>query len=233
MTADALFFLSLSVGIFAIADIMLSNVQKDRISASVVRIWYSLDSWKRFVGREHSKRWKWWFKAAILVGLVVGFLFEVLIYFSLSRYTAWPIPDTGYVSILATVTIFILTAPPALYLLLLSRSISDLGFRAFVILFAILLIVVVLNFLVALVYRVVGGQPPDASLFALGSMVSTFPVAGLLNIVLLIYLPLAIARGALFGVEFVVRRLAEYPKGPMLAISGISTALIGIIKIFG
>jgi hypothetical protein len=53
---------------------------------------------------------------------------------------------------------------------------------------------------------------------------------------LIVFLPLAfalVASGILAALEFFVRKLVEYPKGPILAINGLCVAVGGILKLFG
>jgi len=241
MLATLLIWLSAAVAVLALADLLLSKAQKDWLSNAVIKIWSVLDEAKAWSFADWLKnpRARWWF--AISVGLLMGV------------QQAWSIiteesgeylrPDVfGDALRNSPLIISLLAAWTAILVALLSRPIFArlLDFTSRKSLALRLTVFSLFALIVFVIMTLTLGLSEQSSIFPV-ILIASLLVLGLpALLVLLCVLTILFALGlayvasaVLYVGEFVVRRIAEYPKGPVLALSALFGGVCALIKVFG
>jgi hypothetical protein len=241
MLATLLIWLSAAVAVLALADLLLSKAQKDWLSNAVIKIWSVLDEAKAWSFADWLKnpRARWWF--AISVGLLMGI------------QQAWSIiteesgeylrPDVfGDALRNSPLIISLLAAWTAILVALLSRPIFArlLDFTSRKSLALRLTVFSLFALIVFVIMTLTLGLSEQSSIFPViliaSLLVLGLPALLVLLCVLTILFALGLAYVAsaiLYVGEFVVRRIAEYPKGPVLALSALFGGVCALIKAFG
>jgi hypothetical protein len=235
MLATLLISLSGGVAVLTLADLFLSNTQKTWLSNAVIKAWSVLDEAKGWSLTDWLKqpRARWWL--AISVGL-----FMAAYYILMTHHTGRTLhellvvlPEDAAVldfflyllgaTLIGTFIVFV-SLPIFARLLNVSRG------RLAIILLCSLAAVYLIAFFAD--FALEDEQP---WLFLLGTFGLIIALIFVLC-VLMIFVSIAvayIASAVLFVGEFVVRRIAEYPKGPVLALSAFFGGIVALIKAFG
>jgi hypothetical protein len=247
MLATIFIWLSVAVIALGLADILLSKTQKEWLSNAVLKLWGALDEAKGWSFADWLKkpRAKWWF--AVTVGLGLAILEAVFVFVWHDLFAEWRAQRRGteplkldvfgrlfaalWAGAFVWAFIVYVTRPIFAWLLQFSSTkhlsnklvISLLGASA-----ALFLSTFFLDELLqgGGVYHVVGNI----------LLTLTLPLGLLFLCAATIFISMAMgyaASGALYVGEFVVRRIAEYPKGPVLAISALFGGIAALIKAFG
>jgi len=216
MLATLLIWLSVAVAVLALTDLFLSTAQKDWLSNAVLKLWSILDEAKAWSFADWLKEPRpiWWL--AISFGLLIGI------------HEAWQNWTTEHERVLAEhlqwvpwlrlleltlYTVFVTLLARVIFARLSKFTSGRLATSA-----ALLWLIVLAGMLsiVLLTRRTDFGWFQVTSLMLLG--VPSFVFLCLLMI--LVARALAYIGSAILYVgEFIVHRIAEYPKGPVLAIS--------------
>src|SRR5258708_1243622 len=232
MLATLLIWLSAAVAVLALADLLLSKAQKDWLSNAVIKIWSVLDEAKAWSFADWLKnpRARWWF--ATSVGLLMGVQqARSIITEESGEYLR---PDVFgnavrnsplIISLLAawTAILFALLARPIFARLLDFTSRKSLALRLTVFSLFAVIVLVIMALTLGLSEQALS-EPIFtviliASIFVVGIPALLVPLCVL---TVLFALALAyVASAILYVGEFVVRRIAEYPKGPVLALSAL------------
>jgi hypothetical protein len=220
MLASALIVLSLTVTVLAVLDFLLSEAQKKVVADGAIATWNVLDEAKKlsftdWLKKPRTNRW-----------LAITFGFSCALYGG--AVLEFGSPYMGWILILFTsVTTFLLFA---LITLPIFSQLLKLDTRVWYMLIAVGVVYVPCSFLVSPGWP---EWPPPLGYSAI-MLVMLF-----MFLVLFASLMISIARilayvasGVLFAGELIVRRIAEYPKGPIIAISAIFGGLVSLIKIF-
>jgi hypothetical protein len=235
MIASALISLSVAVALLTLLDLFLSETQKTWLSNLFIKIWSGLDEAKVWstVGWMKDPRAKW----CLAIGL--GLLQTVP-----SGITYGLTSRTDFVAVLANVTfvpllvgfgtlIFVLITLP-IFELLLNFIRGKSMIRALCLVMALAVSLMVVNALIQILVESL--EPGLALVFGIILGILTLPAVfiSVASIAMLVALMLAyIASAVLYVVEFLVRRIAEYPKGPVLALSAFFGGVVALIKAFG
>jgi hypothetical protein len=242
--SDIVLILSSFVGILALLDLLLSEQQKQMIQDQTIRFWAWLDELKKL-------RFADWFRnrpARILLGLMAGaivftcvnpiLLLPVLIMFSFATGEAG-------VFILVPLFIILLILMVLFWLWLGSRIIATLlrPSNKYRVIGRAVIIGVLLLSMPIVSYLTFERLPENwgSSLFVYIPLLVTLLFVGFGGVFLLVYwaaavIPLLFAYTAtvlLYTLELVVRRIAEYPKGPILGISAGCAGVAAALKFFG
>jgi hypothetical protein len=241
MLATLLIWLSAAVAILAIVDLFLSASQKTWLSNAVIKTWNILDEAKgwSFADWIKESRATWWL--AVGLGLLLGLLSALSSWLNKDIWEATRTSDDNWIWVVALTSalicfiffIFAFLTRRIFAWLLKSGSVLRIAKTTAV--------TCVLCFLTWVLIGAIAGLsdfslPPwlDVAIHIL--LLLTLPL------VLLVYcgLTIFVARGlaylasAIFYVgEFTVRRIAEYPKGPVLALSALFGGIVALIKAFG
>lgn len=224
MVASALIVLSLAVTVLAVLDFLLSENQKKLVADTVIATWNVLDEARKWSFADWLKnpRASAWLAISLALFYILAQSAMLLSVRTELHEDLWVIPvfiSAVFALILAFITLpifsrllklgkrlwYVSIAAGALYalaLVLLHHYSNDSEFREEA--FAAFLIV---------------GVPAAILFFAS------------LTIFFARFLAYA-ASGILFVSELIVRRIAEYPKGPIIAISAIFGGLVSLVKMF-
>jgi hypothetical protein len=212
-----LLYLGMGVGLLTLLDMFLSNDQKAAIERSSIAVWNWIDNIKRLSFMN-------WFRRRVprnLVPIVASFL-VVIPFLGLDQM--------GLVLLYGAVGAIV--ARLLLELLLRART-----RRGFILRASISLLVPAIP--VVLFVLFIRSIDPDSDFVLVNLVIVTVLILFIwlaFAFWAIAMLPFVIALTAGIGLsvaEFVARRIAEYPKGPVLAASAIFTAAIAIFKIFG
>jgi hypothetical protein len=236
MIADALLTASVFVFVFAIADIMLSDEQKRRADLFTTRMWSKLDDFKS--------------RSLIILLRSVGFSFVILGVGILSPLVITLIlpndptvtSEIKFRDIVLGLSAGVLPSIAALVMLrwVISGTGYSVGVRATL---ASLALFVALPFCMPpIIDRLIDltAPPPSPDVhyyptdFGMkGILVLILTILSSASIISVIALPLIaiyVLQALILLSEFVFRRIAEYPKGSILAGSALATAALGIFK---
>jgi hypothetical protein len=246
MVANVLIALSAAVALLALLDLFMSEKQKDGLSDWVTVAWNYLDNLLAFSLAD-------WFKhpRAALWHAVNFALFGTPIYIlfiSMSDRKSLGSSYNGQEEFGFAVLFFLTFAPPVMFLSyiffrkILATVYGEKFWKNILGLFAFYAVVAALAALLLAVDKYFLTTHGDnlgflplfvlrLANFVLNSFrsFSVASIAFVLAIIASIALAYAIT-GVLFAGEFVVRRIAEYPKGPILALSTIFASAIALIK---
>ena len=216
MISTLLLYLGMGVGLLALLDMFLSDHQKAGIQRASIAAWNWIDNVKQLSFMN-------WFKRPLprnLFPIAAAFL-AMLPFFDLHEVKG----------ILIDGAVGAVVARLLLELLLRARN-----WRGFILRASISLVVPAIP--VALLAIFIRGIDPVHD-SALGNVLMLFVLFFLMwiafafwAIAMLPFLVALVAAAVLSVAEFVTRRIAEYPKGPILAASAIFTAAMAIFKIF-
>jgi hypothetical protein len=249
MLATIFIWLSVAVIALKLADIFLSKAQKEWLSNGVVRFWNILDECKGWSFADWLKKpqAKLWFAITLGLGIAVvnGYTYIVDADYPFNQ---WKVQIEGaqrtvgggrtgllnfFVAVLYGVLAFVVTlyfVRPIFAKLLEFRSATHLSVR--------LVIILVGSWTIYLLLSIVRHELVRGGWWYTG--VALWYLAGLIAILNVcaatIFISIAmayVASGTLYVGEFVVRRIAEYPKGPVLALSALIGGIAAVIKAFG
>jgi hypothetical protein len=231
MVTNALLTASIIVFIFTITDIMLDEKEKCKIEYFVVRVWSRLDDCK----------------TAQYLDIMRNAFFQLCVFLSGSIYPLWTTLHTNsdrfdvkydsFFAIVLLLTLYLVVPLVSIAMLrwslqrswriLVGRMILSCTVMLFLLPYFMLWLVDILPPPVPPPYRF----PTDFGMK--GLVVHSLILESSSIIFIVIFLPLVFAhivRIVLFVGEFIVRRIAEYPKGIILVGSAISSAALGIFK---
>jgi len=243
MLATLLIWLSVAVALLALADLLLSKAQKDWLCDAVVKLWTILDEAKgwSFADWVKQPRAIWWLAISLglITGIWVGWLewtYKQAVHMLESGPQGegmddWRPLDMDFFLMAIVGCILTLLARPIFARLLkfssgkaLARKLAKISLLA--------LIVYAISYALRLALI-------NSSLEWL-AIVSVFLLGIPSSIVLLCLLAILVARALayiasaiLYVGEFTIRRIAEYPKGPVIAVSAFFGAIVALIKAFG
>jgi hypothetical protein len=246
MLATLIIWLSVTVAVLALIDLFLSKAQKTWLSNAMVKVWNCLDEaqgWS-FADWLKEPRAKWWF--AITLGLAFGiseayfvFAWNDLIDEFRARRGKEPLAlgvrgrlfAAAFTLAWFWIFIFYLTRPIFAWLLQFSSA-RHLSAK------------VVISFLGASAALYLSTFFLDDLLLWSGVYHAIarilFGLVGLLSLLCLcaatIFLSIGMAyvvSALLYVGEFLVRSIAEYPKGPVLALSALFGGIAALLKAFG
>jgi len=225
---NIIIFLSLAIATLALFDFYLSEQQKTRVAATSTRIWSWLDDMSRlsFLNLLRQRSIQWWI---VLLACYPPLILVMTLELSSGR--------RGPLLYLSAVflVLFVIFGPRAIAFALAPQRVLLIVIRAIAVFVACLVLLLAM-------FVVVGRATdiPDGSMLGanFGLMVSIGAMALLfLSILfLMIIAPLVfvvLARIVLAGVELTVRRIVEYPKGPILAGSAILVSIVAMMKAVG
>jgi len=246
MLATLLIWLSVAVAVLALADLFLSQAQKTWLSDALIKTWSVLDEAKSWSFADWLKkpRAMWWLAASMaLLMSAAPILRRVWMMGQLKREieqqggAEYALPPDLSLAVFLTAAVFgiiILFIARLIFARLLRfTSAKQLSGR----------LVMIFSFAAIACYLLTiavdklddGGNAREAIAVIIGIFLY-IPIALVLLCVLAIFLSLAMAyvASAILSVgEFIVRRIAEYPKGPVLAVSAFLGGIVALIKALG
>jgi hypothetical protein len=236
MLANLVVFLSASVAVLALLDFLLSEGQKETISDRVTRMWNWLDETKRVPVLDILRTPR---SQSAFVGVIVCAAIGPMLYLSLSSgFLEVP------VRLLSTAVIAILTVAwfgrKIISVIMKGRTALQLFGRLSLVFVPVIVFWVFLNENPMRLMKWFGldVQSPEGLIFGAAFLV-TFGLLVASNVLVLFWLASAglvlfIYLGSLILVvaEFTMRRIAEYPKGPILAGSVALGSITALIKAF-
>lgn len=250
MLANLLFVIGVLVFVLKISDIFLSEPQKRTLTSLTVRTWNILDEMRRTKPRDWLKRPV--VRRVIFITLLSWIALAVVYYFYLQLQQssdAFPrdgdLPARDFVnpSIIGWIEAigFGLGISIGFYIAwkVITRVLVRQSWLHPVVAFALVLLITGVWVLFGSGHtyqRVFFIQSPVAfyalmfMMVLIGSFIEILILAWLLCVTPLVVSIIAMA--LLWPTEFIVRRIAEYPKGPLLALSGFCAAVAGFLKLF-
>src|SRR5262245_2296454 len=243
MLATLLIWVSAGIAALALADMLLSDKQKEWLSNAVIRVWSVLDeargwSFSDWLGQPRAR---WWL--AVSLGIFTALLISQSD-FLINRFvksTATPTPKLNWIEIAGVIAAYLVSVP-LLFLLawsllswLLQRRSLNLAVILFSALFGYLAVIVCMG-LIHGYFTGEGFGPVRHEGLRWVQTILALPFLLAFLCTLLVFLSIAVAYVAsaiLYVSEFVVRRIAEYPKGPVLALSAFFGGIVALIKAFG
>ena len=236
MIGDALLTASAFAFIFALADVLLSDDQKRRMDIFTTHLWNKLDDYKSHslwpVFR--SRR----FRAVIfLVGMLTP-LATIEVSPASPRVRSLPIE---FSDVFVVLVIGLIPSLLAISLLIWVTSASG---RTIIVIRTVLAVVILIlgllfcmPFLIKLLLVMTARPPPPGGYsFDYGTTgLATFTLMALsaISMATVMALPIIVVqllRVSIVVGEFIVRRMAEYPKGSILAGSVVAAAAVGLFK---
>jgi len=244
MLATLLIWLSVAVAVLALADLFLSQAQKTWLSNALIKTWSVLDEAKSWSFADWLKkpRAMWWLAASMALLISAGFILQQVL---MMKWLEREIAQQGAPEYALHLDDFLKAAVFGIIVLFIARLIFArlLRFTSAKQLFGRL--VIIFSF-AAIAFYLLGialdklafldGGNAWKTIFAVILIFLFTPVFLVLLCVLAIFLSLAMAyvATAILSVgEFVVRRIAEYPKGPVLAVSAFFGGIVALIKALG
>jgi hypothetical protein len=238
MLATIVFYFSAAVAILALLDLFLSDSQKVALSNTVVGAWSLLDEargWS-FADWLNQRRAKWWLAIGPGVFSAGSMVFYYRRLFELRRtIEGIPQPEPplfGYIMSVWIVFILItLVSRPIIAHVLKLNSGKHFWLKLWLLLLgSVALYDAALFGLLDPLKDKVSDSIFTLAIFAL------LPLSFLALSIMAIFMAWVVAYAAtimLFVGEFVVRRIAEYPKGPILALSALLGGIIALVKSLG
>jgi hypothetical protein len=250
MLGTLLIWLSVAVAILAIVDLFLSDSQKAWLSNAVIKTWNILDEAKGWSFTDWLKepRAAWWLAMALplLLGLVfsaignwmvaverAGQLAQANDYLMTDDYWIWMTVAFPLMIALSCFIFAFLTQRIFAWLLKLG-SLRRLA-KIYAITYLVLGIIYGLLFLM-LAFEDSLKESALAKAVLITCLFLTLPLTLLIFCLLTIFAARGLAylaSGIFYTGEFIVRRIAEYPKGPVLALSALCGGIVALIKAFG
>jgi hypothetical protein len=231
---SALLMMSVTVAILSLVDLALSDAQKKRISDQVIRLWNWLDDMKQLSFLN-------WLRArpAQRLFIIAASLISVqsVSPFFIEAFLVDLPPDEFWNSIITLIILLLGTAfglwigPIIVSYLLQSNASIQFLWRSFK-----LLLLVIMPDAVLLIFAVSSFAEYDVSSLSYFALLLHPLSVSLLAFWAIAFIPLVIVyiiSAVLWVSEFIMRRVAENPKGPVLAISALFTAILAIFKALG
>jgi hypothetical protein len=229
MLATLGLWLTAALAVLGLADLFLSKAQKDWLDNAVVKLWTILDEAKGLSFADWLKhpQAKWWL--AISLGLFVAIGLVTLLWDTVEPVFAAPI----VIAIVVTITWL---AHPVLGWLLEFTPTVRFGHKLTIV--SVLATVGLVSTVTVAWFEYTSSLhgtffgvviEPFIKRLVWASAISLLCVPMILAARALAY----IASAILYVGEFVVRRIAEYPKGPILALSALFGGICALIKAFG
>src|SRR5262249_21259032 len=217
MLGTLLIWLSVAVAILAIVDLFLSDSQKAWLSNAVIKTWNILDEAKGWSFTDWLKepRAAWWL--AMALPLLLGLVFSAIGNWMVAVERAGQLAQANDYLMTDDYWIWMTVAFP----LMIALSCFIFAFLTQRI-FAWLL--------------KLGSLRRLAKIYAITCLFLTLPLTLLIFCLLTIFAARGLAylaSGIFYTGEFIVRRIAEYPKGPVLALSALCGGIVALIKAFG
>jgi hypothetical protein len=226
-----LIWLCAAVAVLKLLDLFLSPAQKTWLSNAVIKAWNVLDEAKAWSFADWLKRPRsiWWLAVSLTL---LSICFQLWLERTRETLPADYIPSGPLQMFLNTAFIGIIVLLMARLIfarLLRFTSMTQLSGRLFIILIFVGIVYALLGISIEKLIE-------ENSSVALILMLVFAPVTIALLCVLAVFLSMAmvyLASAILYVGEFVVRRIAEYPKGPVLALSTLLGGVVALIKAFG
>jgi len=233
MIANVLTALGVAVTLLGVLDLLLSEQQKKTISDQTIRLWARLDDWKRFPVLSLLKQKK----IQYLLTLSVMALVTV----SNLSFTYWLVaPDLLFSKNMVTplgiqIGIWIIAA--IIGFKIVAWTLQGAGqFRILLRLAAAPVIVTALTSAGAAILILIMSlyDPNSVGFVTLMSLIFAINLTAILVVYWLFaavpLLLISLARALLFSSELLVRRIAENPKGPILAVSALFTIIVQLFR---
>jgi hypothetical protein len=235
MLSNILWVFAAIIATLAILELYLGDNQKKRLASAVTGWWSWIAdlsdlSFVEFLRDSAIQRWISWVSASLTfilfvasahlgLGMSLDWFFAVVVFFAA-----------------IVVSLFAVIGQRILYFVFSQGWTYQIPFRAIIVLLAYFGLVVIL------VYPFLAGWGPPLVEFGGVPSISwsallaiAFVLFGSLMLICTLLAPLTfllIFRVLLSTIELTLRRIAEYPKGPILAISAVVAAAGGILKLF-
>src|SRR6266568_5983736 len=225
MLASALIVLSLTVTVLAVLDFLLSETQKKVVADTVIATWNVLDEARKWSFSDWLKnpRASWW------LAITLGLFFAVSEVAVMHRMMMLDQRESGGLNIPSWIPVSFAAATVLLVLTFITRPIFSRFLRLGKGLWYVLIIAGALYTLAVTLLAHYDNDNEFSTIAFAAFMIVGMPASILLFVSLTIFLArfLAyLASGVLFAGELIVRRIAEYPKGPIIAISAIFGGLV-------
>jgi hypothetical protein len=238
MLATVFIWFSVAAIVLKLADIFLSKAQKEWLSNAVLKIWSALDEAKgwSFANWLTKPDTKWWeglglvvfaLLASYSIFLVSYSMYHILVH-GFEREFKFHFQQTMQLWIGALVIVFSTSG------IFVRRTVEfDSN---------IVRILAIISVFGAFLSLIVAGFSHyfSASAFSLSEQDILFAIGVLVGYPVVIVLPIWVALGLaylasaiLYVCEFIIRRIAEYPKGPVLALSALIGGIAALVKAFG
>jgi hypothetical protein len=232
MLATLLIWLFAAVAVLKLLDLFLSPAQKTWLSNAVIETWNVLDEAKAWSFADWLKRPRaiWWLAASLTL---LSMSFQLWLERAREKLPAGYISSGPLQTLLNTAFIGIIVLLMARLIfarLLRFTSMIQLSGRLLVILICV---GIALPLLGTFIDKLIFSEHGTVAVILIFMIA---PVAITLLCVLAVFLSMAmayLASAILYIGEFVVRRIAEYPKGPVLALSTFFGGVVALIKAFG
>jgi hypothetical protein len=224
MLANLLLTLTAGVALLALLDLFLDDAQKASLSKWVALIWNYLDDLRTlslvdWIRQPTARLW-----------MAVCFAVAILVFGSLGIATIVTISKEAYILVTVISMLYV-----AVGLLIIAQLLDfmfkrQLWFRLSTVLFGGIAILFVMLLLLVTVSEL------RLTYIAIPLLIFIMvPLSMVVSCAAILFISIAlayVATAALYVGEFVVRRIAEYPKGPILALSAIFGSLVALIKVF-
>jgi hypothetical protein len=222
MLANVLILLGGIVGLTALLDLLLSDAHKRSLSNVVVDLWDWLD---------HTKRLSWLDslrspKSVRALSVISAALSFCIALFGSEKFV--------FLSAIATAVVVDYLAP-RVFNRLLGGTPGRVTIRVIAVMAIALVAQVPLGLMLWYVYRYM----PEVTLVTIASDLVFLAVGGFTSILFITAAVVLVPIGCafltsipLYSMEFLVRRIAEYPKGPILALSALCGGIASILKLF-
>jgi hypothetical protein len=242
MLGTLLIWLSVAVAILAIVDLFLSDSQKAWLSNAVIKTWNILDEAKGWSFADWIKkpRATWWL--AVGLGLLLGSFLGIVNWLTelyLGRADdnwSWVVA-VGYPLTTALILFIFSFLTRRIFAWLLKFG-SLL--RIAKILTVVYFVSVLIMTLIMIAIFSIGESSESPAQWIWLAILFLFLLILPLGLLTWCGLTIFVARGMAYlasGIfyigEFIVRRIAEYPKGPVLALSALCGGIVALIKAFG
>jgi hypothetical protein len=230
MLATLVIWLSVAVIVLKLVDLFLSQAWKTWLSNSAIKTWNALDEAKAwsFADWLRKPRAIWWLAVSLTILMICFQLWLERLREKLPDYTSPGQLQTFLGTAFIGITI-LLMARLIFARILRFNSMVQLSGRLLILLICVGIVYVVLAISID---KLLGERPA----VAVPLMFVFAPVTIILLCVLAVFLSMAmayLAGATLYVGEFVVRRIAEYPKGPVLALSALLGGIVALIRAFG
>jgi hypothetical protein len=231
MLATLVIWLCAAVAVLKLLDLFLSPAQKTWLSNAVIKTWNVLDEAKAWSFADWLKKPRaiWWLAVSLTLLLICFQLWLERTREKLPSDFTLPGPLQTFLNTALIGIIVLLMARLIFARLPRFTSMTQLSGRLSIILICVGIVYALLGISIDKLLN-------EHSTVALILMLVFAPVTIALLCVLVIFLSMAmayLASAILYVGEFVVRRIAEYPKGPVLALSTCFGGVVALIKAFG
>jgi hypothetical protein len=238
MIANLLLGLFGVIFVLALAEFLLSEEQKNQVTSATLRTWNLLDELAKLSFLSWLRRRKAHWAISATAAILPALFWESGI-------------DTASALILALVGLLTIgVGPPLIAYSVGGRSAVSVFIRSVLVIVLMVLSAIAIQMAVTIwllpepdLSAAKGSLHEEAERYVTQILSSTgyrkimmvgaalYALVGLLSLIILVPLVLIfVARVVLAILEFLVRRIAEHPKGPILAASGLAGAVIAFVK---